>query len=198
MSYTCPKCGKTTDDLACPDCDLIPELSAYPEARGLTRRQCYSVASIALLYLGQRDWRLVHGRVRNNQSPSEIIGHAWIERPGVGTFVDDKTGRTVEQPITVVWDLTQPDPRARLMPTSLYYDQVGVRLSPPPKRYTREQMIDEAYIFGHDGPWDVAGADRRPVGLARWGFPACPPHCDCEPAPLLGCNYPHCKLKVPE
>jgi hypothetical protein len=181
MVYKCPKCGMTTadpDDVArrhCPFCELfaensvpavverdrIPELAHLLGGRDLTRRQCFSVAAVALLHFGKPDSRLVHGWVRNSFDPLHHVLHAWVETSGLGEFLDDSTGQTVNGPVTVVIDYTQADERARVMERDRYYEQLGVRTDPPPKRYTREEMIRTMFQYGHDGPWEAAG-DRGP------------------------------------
>jgi hypothetical protein len=168
--YQCPKCrlvNKDPQDVArkhCSFCDvfaedlrgeLVAELKGCEFARGLTRRDCFSVAFWTVKHHGNEQSRVVHGRVRDSWT-GELVQHAWAETPGAGEYEND-AGERIKLPLTVVVDYCQVDERARFMPRDMYYENAGVETTPPPKRYTLQQCMLLAVLYGNDGPWDDPG-----------------------------------------
>jgi hypothetical protein len=183
--YICPKCrlvSTDTRDIArrhCAFCDLFAEESraepvsalrdGFFETGALSRRDCFSVAAQTLLqHALHRDARLVHGWVRKarkirNSIKARSIGyveHAWVETPGTETSTD-AAGARIVIPAVIVVDYCQVDPRARFMLRGAYYDYAGVRMPPPPKRYTRELTILLGLLHRNAGPWSEPGNTRQ-------------------------------------
>jgi hypothetical protein len=171
MTYNCPKCRMDNTDPEdirrkhCSFCDvfaedlrgeLVTELQEFQFSRGLTRRDCFSVAFWTVKYHGNEESRVVHGRVRHSWT-GELVEHAWAETPGKGTYVNAETGEEEQRPLILVVDYCQVDERARFLPRDFYYEQCGVELAPPPKRYTIQQCMLFAVLHGNDGPWDDPG-----------------------------------------
>ena len=158
-SFDCPKCHARSfnpNDIAnlyCGRChqfvedmrnEEVTEFKHVSRLR-LTRKDCFSVALLALYTSDNPAARLVHGWVTSSFD-GEAIQHAWCEMPAIGTYEDGSQG-----PITVAIDHTQLDPRARLVPAEWLYEQTGAR---DLKRYTLAAAIAQAFKAGHDGPWE--------------------------------------------
>jgi hypothetical protein len=174
--YICPKCRLTNTDPRdvahrhCSFCDLFAEelrvepvralCNGFFETGALTCRDCYSVAAQTLIeHVRHREARLAHGlvraarRVRNRIRARSVayVEHAWVETPAC------EIGQHVDIPALIVVDYCQVDPRARFMLRGPYYESAGVRLLPPPKRYTRELTILLSLMHRDYGPWPEPG-----------------------------------------
>ena len=113
----------------------------------LTRKDCFTVALLALTDCKLPAARLVHGLVVNTFT-GKLTEHAWCEMPAIGTCTDGS-----QVPITVAVDLTQIDERARIYPAEQLYEKFEPR---DLKRFTLAEAMAHAAAAGHDGPWDAA------------------------------------------
>lgn len=167
-SYRCPKCQSVSynpGDIAHSYCALcrktVQELRLEPVlvfhaycSLELNHTDCFTLAALTLAHFAlDPEARLVHGWVPSSFE-GKYIEHAWCEAPGTATFDDDHT-----EPICIVIDYTQVDPRAVIMPRDFFYEKTTPRMDPPPKKYSRAEMIFNAIKFGHDGPWPDGKVD---------------------------------------
>lgn len=113
---------------------------------------CFSLAAKVMLdaiKAGHWEWlehaRLCHGEVRDSYHACRWIEHAWVECPAVATMDDGST-----QPVTVVVDESQPDPKARIIPAELFLQHTAARNV---HRYDARAMMRLALEHDSDGPW---------------------------------------------
>jgi hypothetical protein len=112
---------------------------------------CFQRAGLEMMLSSENpEMRLVHAEVPSTYEPGRWVTHAWCEMPATFGMKDDETGREWEEPGVVVVDMTQPDPKARIVPREIYYEKCSPRNL---KRYTLNEMIERALRHGHDGPW---------------------------------------------
>lgn len=165
-SYKCPKCHREShnpNDVAnsyCGHCHVFVEDLRNEQVKDfahitdlyLTRKDCWTLALLTLFDCKIPEARLVHCRVFNSFN-GELIEHAMVEMPASATYEDGSEG-----PVTVVVDLTQPDPNARILPADFRYEQGGARDF---KRFTLAEAMAYAKAAGHDGPWDTAALAEK-------------------------------------
>lgn len=157
--YKCPKCDKTSfnphdvDNHYCGFCHVFLDDLRNEQVTDflhltptyLTRKDCFSLALLALVDSGHTEATLVHAWVYKTITgkPEE---HAWCEAPAEATYSDGSKGE-----ITVVVDLSQPHIPSRIAPVELIYPLMDVRQV---KRYTLKEALARAVSTGHDGPWE--------------------------------------------
>jgi ribosomal protein L37AE/L43A len=158
-SFECPKCQSVShnpNDAAnwyCARCHQFVEDMRDEQVTDfkhitdlfLTRRDCWTLALLTLTDCKLPAARLVHGVVTSSFTGKPIL-HAWCEMPATATYEDGSEG-----PITVVVDHTQIDPRAVIIPADRFVELTGARAA---KRFTLDEAIAQALLFGHDGPWE--------------------------------------------
>lgn len=159
-SFECPKChfvSHNPNDLAnwyCVRCHQFVDDMRNEQVTDfkhitdlyLTRKDCFTLALLALTEAKNPEARLVHGLVVSSFT-GKLTEHAWVEMPAIATYEDGS-----KAPITVAWDLTQIDERARIYPADLMYEKTGAR---DLKRFTLAEAMAHAAAAGHDGPWDA-------------------------------------------
>jgi hypothetical protein len=160
-SFECPKCyfvSHNRNDIAnlyCIRCHQFVEDMrservtdfAHITKLYLTRKDCYTLALLALTDSGDPQARLVHGWCMNSFT-GKLSEHAWVEMPATATYEDGSEG-----PITVAVDYTQINERTRIVPAHLLYEAVQPRDC---KRFTLAEAMAHAAAKGDDGPWDTA------------------------------------------
>jgi hypothetical protein len=107
------------------------------------RGGCFSLALQAMLELWEKgddevdNLRLGMGLVRHSFSVDEWIGHAWVEIPTAHIECED---RVFEATFALVFDPSQPDPGARLLPRDVFMARTEAR-------DVRLFTLDEALVF---------------------------------------------------
>jgi hypothetical protein len=139
-NFYCGRCHQFADDLRNEEVTDFKHITTLK----LTRKDCWTLALLALADSGNPDWRLVHGWITSTFT-GEPIQHAWCEAPAVATYEDGSQG-----PVTVAVDHTQVDERARIYPAELMYEKTSAR---DMQRFTLTEAIRNALAAGHDGPW---------------------------------------------
>jgi hypothetical protein len=112
---------------------------------------CFQKAAALMLRFGpEAPARLCHGKVRDSFHPCRWVDHAWVEVPAVADVTDDDGGNPRTIPIVAVCDDSQPEPKARRLPWSIFEAQTQVR---DVRRYTFSEMMARAVQYRSDGPW---------------------------------------------